>query len=99
MRRQRVHISRAGNIEEDAAGDDGRNGGAVALEDAEVAAELGFREAVVPVMVGTNRDVSEAVDLGGDVVVDKQGITVPPRVAGIRLGIDDRVFLSIDAAG
>lgn len=99
MRRQGVNISGTSNIEEDAAGDDGRDCCAIALEDAEVAAELGLGEAVVPVVVGAGCDVREAVDLGGDIVVDKQGVAVPAGVTGIGLRINDSVLLRIDAAG
>src|SRR5262249_57131314 len=58
----------AGHVDQDPAGDDGRDGGGVALAHPEVAAPLGLGEAVVPVVVLAGGDVAQAVDLGADVV-------------------------------
>src|SRR5437868_2284593 len=70
-------IARGRYIEQDSASDDRRNRDGVALEDAEVAAPVGLFEAVIPVVVVAGGDMTEAVDLRGDVVVDEERVAVP----------------------
>ena len=81
VRRQGVDVLVAGDVEQDSAGDDRRDGRHIALADAEVAAPVLFLEAVVPVIVLAVGDVAQAIDLRGDVVVHEQGAAVPARRA------------------
>jgi hypothetical protein len=84
---QRVDLAEAGDVDEDAARDDGRNGGDVAFADAEVPAPVLFLEAVVPVVVVADGDVGEAVDLRGDVVRDEQGAAMPADLVRVELQV------------
>src|SRR6185295_1160637 len=89
----------AGDVDEDAAGDDGRDGGRVALARPPVAAPVLLLEAVVPVIVVALGCVAQAVDLGRDVVVDEERAAVPRRAGGVVLDDPGNVLLPLHPFG
>src|SRR5207244_2767912 len=78
---------------------DGRDGSRIAFANAEVAAPVGLLEAVIPLVVRPVGDMTQAVDLRGDVVADEDGAAMPGDLVGIRLGIDGwlEVALPLDS--
>ena len=101
LRGQGLDVLEAGDVDQHAARDDGRNRRDVGLPHAEVAAPVGGLEAVVEVAVRSVRDVREPVDLRRDVVVHEDDVAVPRRAAGVAAGRrrERQVLLRSDPAG
>jgi hypothetical protein len=80
-----------GNIDHNGRGDDRGDGVRPELQEAEVALDLLGVEAVVGVGRAPLVDVTQRVDLGGDVVADKQRVAGPCRIERVVLLARDEV--------